>query len=77
VATRLPSGLFSHVNASLGRTPPSPLFDHGHPDGTEAGARAVRAAVEAAVDGESLESRAEDVSALATALEKCGTATPR
>jgi len=44
---------------------------HGHPDGTEAGARAVRAAV----DGESLESRAEDVPPLATALEKWGTDT--
>jgi ribulose-bisphosphate carboxylase large chain len=50
---------------------------HGHPDGTEAGARAFRAAVEAAVDDESLASRAESVPELATALEKWGTDTPR
>ncbi|WP_254837622.1 type III ribulose-bisphosphate carboxylase [Natronomonas marina] len=50
---------------------------HGHPNGTEAGARALRAAVEAHVDGESLESRAETVPELATALEKWGTETPR
>jgi ribulose-bisphosphate carboxylase large chain len=50
---------------------------HGHPDGTEAGARAFRAAVEAAVDGEPLEARAEDAPELATALEKWGTETPR
>jgi len=50
---------------------------HGHPDGTEAGARAFRAAVEAAVDGEPLEARAEDAPELATALEKWGTVTPR
>jgi ribulose-bisphosphate carboxylase large chain len=50
---------------------------HGHPDGTEAGARALRAAAEAATAGESLESRAESSEALATALEKWGTETPR
>jgi ribulose-bisphosphate carboxylase large chain len=50
---------------------------HGHPDGTEAGARAFRAAVEAAVDDESLASRAGSVPELATALEKWGTDTPR
>jgi len=50
---------------------------HGHPDGTEAGARALRQAVEAYVDGESLEHRAESVPALATALEEWGTETPR
>ncbi|WP_178917033.1 type III ribulose-bisphosphate carboxylase [Natronomonas gomsonensis] len=50
---------------------------HGHPDGTEAGARALRAAVDASVEGESLQSRAESVPDLATALEKWGTETPR
>jgi ribulose-bisphosphate carboxylase large chain len=50
---------------------------HGHPDGTRAGAEAFRAAAEAWTAGESLESRAEDVPALATALEKWGTETPR
>ncbi|MFQ3318101.1 MAG: ribulose-bisphosphate carboxylase large chain [Natronomonas sp.] len=50
---------------------------HGHPDGTEAGARALRAAVEASVEGESLESRAESEPALATAMEKWGTESPR
>jgi ribulose-bisphosphate carboxylase large chain len=50
---------------------------HGHPDGTEAGARALRAAVEAHLDGESLESRAESVPELATALDKWGTDSPR
>lgn len=50
---------------------------HGHPDGTEAGAQALRAAVEAYVDGESLQSRAESTPALATALEKWGTEGPR
>jgi ribulose-bisphosphate carboxylase large chain len=50
---------------------------HGHPDGTEPGARAFRAAVEAAVAGDPLESRAEAVPELATALETWGTETPR
>ncbi len=50
---------------------------HGHPDGTGAGARALRAAVEASVEGVSLETRADDVPELATALEKWGTETPR
>ena len=50
---------------------------HGHPDGTEAGARALRAAVDATVDGESLEARAESVPELATALDKWGTDSPR
>lgn len=50
---------------------------HGHPDGTEAGARALRAAVEAAVEGEPLETRASSVPELETALEKWGTETPR
>jgi ribulose-bisphosphate carboxylase large chain len=50
---------------------------HGHPDGTEAGARALRAAVDASIKGESLQSRAESTPELATALEKWGTETPR
>ncbi len=50
---------------------------HGHPDGTTAGARALRAAVEAAVSDESLKARSKTVPALATALEKWGTHTPR
>jgi len=50
---------------------------HGHPDGTRAGARALRAAVEAYGDGDSLQTRAESVPELATALEKWGTDGPR
>ena len=50
---------------------------HGHPDGTEAGARALRASVEAYRDGESLRSRAESVPELETALEAWGTEGPR
>ncbi|CAI49476.1 ribulose-bisphosphate carboxylase [Natronomonas pharaonis DSM 2160] len=50
---------------------------HGHPDGTEAGARALRAAVDAYADGESLDSRAESVPALRTALDEWGTQNPR
>ncbi|MFB6163714.1 MAG: type III ribulose-bisphosphate carboxylase [Haloarculaceae archaeon] len=50
---------------------------HGHPDGTHAGATALRAAVDAAAAGEPIEATAEEVPALATALEKWGTETPR
>jgi ribulose-bisphosphate carboxylase large chain len=50
---------------------------HGHPDGTHAGAKALRRAVEAATAGESLESAAEDTPELATAIDKWGTETPR
>ncbi|MFP4625742.1 MAG: type III ribulose-bisphosphate carboxylase [Natronomonas sp.] len=50
---------------------------HGHPDGTKAGAIALRAAVDAFVDDESLESRGESVPELATALETWGTESPR
>jgi ribulose-bisphosphate carboxylase large chain len=50
---------------------------HGHPDGTGAGARAFRRAVEAAAAGESLEDAAADAPALATAIDKWGTETPR
>ncbi|WP_335998680.1 type III ribulose-bisphosphate carboxylase [Halorientalis halophila] len=50
---------------------------HGHPEGTHAGAKALRAAVDAAAAGESIESKAEQVPELATAVEKWGTETPR
>ncbi|MFA9416944.1 type III ribulose-bisphosphate carboxylase [Natrinema sp. HArc-T2] len=50
---------------------------HGHPDGTHAGAKALRQSVEASMAGESLESYAEDHTELATALEKWGAETPR
>jgi ribulose-bisphosphate carboxylase large chain len=50
---------------------------HGHPDGTRAGARAFRAAVDAAVEGVPIESKAADVPELEIALEKWGTETPR
>ncbi|TKR27620.1 type III ribulose-bisphosphate carboxylase [Natronomonas salsuginis] len=50
---------------------------HGHPDGTEAGARALRASVEAYRDGESLQSRAKSVPELETALDAWGTEGPR
>ena len=50
---------------------------HGHPDGTHAGAKAFRRAVEAAVDGTAPDVAAEDSPELATALEKWGTSTPR
>ncbi|WP_227375719.1 type III ribulose-bisphosphate carboxylase [Haladaptatus halobius] len=50
---------------------------HGHPDGTRAGAAALRQAVDASVDGTSLEAYAEDHPELDTALEKWGTETPR
>ena len=50
---------------------------HGHPGGTHAGSKAFRAAVEAAVDGESLEERAQDHPELETAIEMWGTETPR
>ena len=50
---------------------------HGHPDGTHAGARALRAAVDAVAAGRAIEDAAEETPALATALEKWGTETPR
>jgi ribulose-bisphosphate carboxylase large chain len=50
---------------------------HGHPDGTHAGAKALRAGVEAAAAGESPEAAASESPALARALEKWGTDTPR
>jgi len=50
---------------------------HGHPDGTHAGATALRAAVDAYAAGRSIDEAAEESPALATALEKWGTETPR
>ncbi|MFB6171378.1 MAG: type III ribulose-bisphosphate carboxylase [Haloarculaceae archaeon] len=50
---------------------------HGHPDGTHAGARALRAAVEAAASGTPIERAAEETPELAAALEKWGTESPR
>lgn len=45
---------------------------HGHPDGTEAGARAMRQAVAAVLEGVTLEEYAEDHPELKKALEKWG-----
>ena len=45
---------------------------HGHPDGTEAGARAIRQAVEAVSSGYTLEEYSKKSSELAKALEKWG-----
>ena len=50
---------------------------HGHPDGTRAGAKAFRAATEAAVDGVSLKEKAAEAPELEQALETWGTDTPR
>ncbi|WP_340101625.1 type III ribulose-bisphosphate carboxylase [Salinibaculum salinum] len=50
---------------------------HGHPDGTRAGATALRRAVEAAASGESIDDAAADCPELATAIEQWGTETPR
>lgn len=45
---------------------------HGHPDGTEAGATAIRQAVEAILDGSTLEEHAKTHSQLNAALKKWG-----
>ncbi|MBX0302786.1 type III ribulose-bisphosphate carboxylase [Haloarcula salinisoli] len=50
---------------------------HGHPDGTHAGAKALRAAVDAVAAGRDIETAAEETPELATALETWGTETPR
>lgn len=50
---------------------------HGHPNGTREGAKALRAATEAWVAGETPEERAEQSDALRVALDKWGTETPR
>lgn len=47
---------------------------HGHPDGTAAGARAMRQAVDAYMEGKSAEEYAEDHYELERALKKWGTA---
>ena len=50
---------------------------HGHPNGTRAGATALRRAVDAAAAGEPIDDAAADCPELATAVEKWGTETPR
>jgi len=45
---------------------------HGHPDGTEAGAKAIRQAVDAVLNGSTLEDYAKDNEELRKALEKWG-----
>jgi ribulose-bisphosphate carboxylase large chain len=50
---------------------------HGHPDGTRAGAAALRQSIDAYVEGVSLEEYAEDHPELATALSKWGQEQPR
>ena len=50
---------------------------HGHPDGTHAGAKALRAAVDAVAAGRDIEAAAEETPELGVALEKWGTETPR
>jgi ribulose-bisphosphate carboxylase large chain len=45
---------------------------HGHPDGTEAGAKAIRQAVDAVMGGDELEDYAKNHSELAKAIEKWG-----
>lgn len=50
---------------------------HGHPDGTRAGARALRQAIDTTMEGVDLETYSRDHPELATTLEKWGTETPR
>jgi ribulose-bisphosphate carboxylase large chain len=50
---------------------------HGHPDGTRAGAVALRSAIDAYVEGRSISEAAEETPELAVALDKWGTETPR
>jgi ribulose-bisphosphate carboxylase large chain len=50
---------------------------HGHPDGTQAGARALRDAVEATMAGESPAEAVDGSPELATAVDLWGTETPR
>ncbi len=49
---------------------------HGHPDGTRAGAKAIRDAIDAVTDGKSLKSAAKHSPELAKAIEKWGTRSP-
>ncbi|ELY94236.1 ribulose bisophosphate carboxylase [Natrialba hulunbeirensis JCM 10989] len=50
---------------------------HGHPDGTHAGAKALRQATDASLEGVPLEEYAQDHAELRTALQKWGSETPR
>jgi ribulose-bisphosphate carboxylase large chain len=50
---------------------------HGHPDGTHAGTKGLRAAVDAAAVGADIEAKARDVPEHAAAVELWGTETPR
>jgi ribulose-bisphosphate carboxylase large chain len=50
---------------------------HGHPDGTHAGAKALRAAIDAAVEGRPIEAAAAEHPELEIALDRWGTDTPR
>ncbi len=50
---------------------------HGHPDGTFAGAKALRQAIQAAVDGESIEDAAKKYPELGKAIEKWGYVRPK
>ncbi|GAA0662707.1 type III ribulose-bisphosphate carboxylase [Natronoarchaeum mannanilyticum] len=50
---------------------------HGHPDGTHAGAKALRQAIDAAVEGVDPETYADDHPELRAALDQWGTETPR
>ncbi|ELZ91606.1 ribulose bisophosphate carboxylase [Haloferax mucosum ATCC BAA-1512] len=50
---------------------------HGHPDGTKAGAVALRSAIDAYVEGTSITEAADETPELAVALDKWGTETPR
>ncbi len=50
---------------------------HGHPDGTRSGARAMKAAVEAIVEGKTLPEKAEEVPELKKALDRWGYVSPR
>jgi len=45
---------------------------HGHPDGTEAGAKAIRQAVDAVLSGQELKNYAKNYTELANAIEKWG-----
>ncbi len=49
---------------------------HGHPDGTHAGAKALRAAVDGYMDGTGVQEAAADSPALEAALEEWGSDTP-
>ena len=45
---------------------------HGHPNGTEAGAKAIRQAIDAVLEGSSLEERAKTSPQLKKAIDKWG-----